>query len=274
MARHIYYNREVEPLTHDARYWREVGTRWTMNGRDGLWRKHSDEVNARLLLRWLPATGIASMLKTDLFDEALTTGMHRWVRDRARLVVGMDLSQAIARQAVARCPGLRALRADVRALPFADEAFEVVVSLSTLDHFRRPEDLATSLRELGRALRPGGLLLLTLDNPANPLVALRNALPFGLLNRLGLVPYFVGATAGPGRLAELLAAAGFSVLETRTSMHCPRWLAVPLCRLVERLAGASGQAAWLGCLDAMERLAELPTHWLTGHFLTVMARKR
>ena len=228
MARPVY-NPNVEPRTHDGRYWREVGEQWTTSGRDRLWRKHSDEVNARLLLRWLPATGVASLLKTDLFDEALTAGVHGLLRDRARLVVGMDISHAIAQQAAARCPGLRALRADVRALPFADGAFEVVVSLSTLDHFRDPEDLAASLRQLGRIVRPGGLLLLTLDNPTNPLVALRNALPFGLLNRLGLVPYFVGATAGPGRLGELLDAAGFSVLETRTSMHCPRWLAVPLC---------------------------------------------
>jgi SAM-dependent methyltransferase len=260
-------------MSHDAQYWREVGEQWATSNRDGLWRKHCDDVNARLVTRWLPTTSVSTLLKTDLFDEALSAGMHEWMRDRAHLVVGMDLAQPIAQQAIARCPGLRVLRADARALPFVDGAFDVVVSLSTLDHFHRPEDLAASLRQLGRVVRQGGLLLLTLDNPANPIVALRNALPFRLLNRLGLVPYFVGATAGPARLAELLAAAGFSVVETTTTMHCPRWLAVPGSRLVGRLAGASGQAAWLGFLGAMEGLAALPTRWRTGHFLAVLARK-
>ena len=147
-----------------------------------------------------------------------------------------------------------------------------MVSLSTLDHFRDPEDLAASLRQLGRIVRPGGLLLLTLDNPTNPLVALRNALPFGLLNRLGLSPYFVGATAGP--------AAG----ECWTRPGSPCWKPERACtvRVGWRCPCAGSSTAWpahlarawLGCLDAMERLAELPTHLLTGYFLAVMARKR
>mgnify|MGYP006138370175 CR=1 FL=1 len=38
----------------------------------------------------------------------------------------------------------------------------------------------------------------------NPVVRLRNALPFGLLRRTGLVPYYVGATCGPRRLRDFL----------------------------------------------------------------------
>lgn len=50
---------------------------------------------------------------------------------------------------------------------FAAETFDLVVSTSTLDHFTCREDLVTSLEEISRVLRPGGLLILTLDNPLN-----------------------------------------------------------------------------------------------------------
>ena len=60
-------------------------------------------------------------------------------------------------------------------------------------------------------LRPGGTLVISLDNPANPVVGVRNLLPARLRYGSGLVPYFVGATAGPWRLPRLLDAAGFDV---------------------------------------------------------------
>jgi SAM-dependent methyltransferase len=257
----------------DARYWLGVGEAWTGSGRDRLWRQHCDGVNARLLARWLPATAVPRLLKTDLFDEALTGGLDPTLRERSDLVVGMDLSQAIARNAAQRCPVLRSVRADVRHLPFADGAFDVVVSLSTLDHFHTENELAGSLRELGRVLRPDGLLLLTLDNPENPLVALRNALPFALLNRLGIVPYFVGATCGARRLPSLLERAGFVVLETDAVMHCVRVLAVPLCRLVDHIAGQVPRRALMRLLMGAEHLAKLPSRFATGSFVAVLARK-
>lgn len=213
------------------------------------------------------------LLKTDLFDEALTAGHQRCMCQRAGLVVGIDLSQAIVREAARRCPSVSCLRADVRQLPFASDVFDAVVSLSTLDHFQTEGEVAESLRELRRTLRPEGLLLLTMDNAANPLVALRNALPFGLLNRLGLVPYYVGATYGPRRLQSLLAANGFVVLETTAAMHCLRVLAVPLCRVFDRLAGEGAQNALLRFLMGNERLNQLPTRYTTGSFVAVLAKK-
>src|SRR5204863_8026948 len=74
-------------------------------------------------------------------------------------------------------PTRRSSDLDVRALPFADGSFDVVVSTSTLDHFQARADIDTALRELHRVLASDGLAVVTLDNPWNPLVALRNALP-------------------------------------------------------------------------------------------------
>jgi SAM-dependent methyltransferase len=64
---------------------------------------------------------------------------------------------------------------DLRTLPFKDAAFDIVVSVSTLEHVgcdntfyagqatveRRLHDYVIASRELGRVLKPGGLLLLT-----------------------------------------------------------------------------------------------------------------
>ena len=90
----------------------------------------------------------------------------------------VDLAPTTVQAALNRYHGLRALAADVRRLPFADGDFDTVVSNSTLDHFKTSAELADSIKELSRVLRPGGELYLTLDNPSNPLIALRNALPF------------------------------------------------------------------------------------------------
>jgi SAM-dependent methyltransferase len=46
--------------------------------------------------------------------------------------------------------------ADARALPFADESFDVAFSLSAIEHFGGPGAVARSAREMARVLKPGG----------------------------------------------------------------------------------------------------------------------
>jgi SAM-dependent methyltransferase len=214
------------------------------------------------------------VLKTDLFDEATAAGLYRQLAARASSVVGIDLSPVIVAAARARHEGLDATVADLRRLPFDAGAFDLVVSLSTLDHFGSRADLLAAVCELRRVLAPGGQLIVTLDNPSNPLVALRNALPFGVVNRLGLVPYYVGATCNRRSLEHVLAEVGFDVVETAAVMHCPRVLAVPVTRFVERRCSTAARKQWLALLLAFETLAGLPTRWRTGHFVAASAFAR
>lgn len=59
-------------------------------------------------------------------------------------------------------PGMRGVCADACApLPFADGAFDVVLSMEGIEHF---EHQAGFVRECARVLRPGGWLLLTTPN--------------------------------------------------------------------------------------------------------------
>lgn len=82
-------------------------------------------------------------------------------------IVGTDLSPA----AVARVrneAGRRGLRApvavaDMRALPVADGAVDGLLCLdNSLPHLTTAPDLDQGLREMGRVLRPGGLVLISL----------------------------------------------------------------------------------------------------------------
>jgi SAM-dependent methyltransferase len=253
-------------------YWNEVGVSWSGAHRDRLWRAHSDAVNAAVLAAWLPPGSCQGrLLKTDLFDEAAGAGLFSTLDARFRSVVGIDLSKRVAEAARSSTRGHPVTCCDVRSLPFADESFDAVVSLSTLDHFHTREELSTALGELCRVLRRGGRLVLTLDNGAHPMIALRNILPFRLLHSLGLVPYFVGVNCGPRRLRRTLQSAGFQVEAAGAALHCPRVLAVPLCRIVQQRAHVSQQESLLRWLMRFEKLSSGAFRFLTGHFLTVNA---
>jgi SAM-dependent methyltransferase len=257
--------------TEETRYWDAVAEAWWERNPFVLWRAHSDAVNIALLERWLPPHRVPRLLKTDLFDEAFGDGLSRPLVLTAQHVVGIDISE-LALQ-VDRCHrnGLQVARADIRRLPFSSGAFDVIVCNSTLDHFQTSHEIVVGLRELRRVLRSGGQLLLTLDNLANPIIAMRNALPFRLVNWLGLVPYYVGATYGPHGLRRIVEEVGFEVREVEAIMHCPRVFVVALARLLEGHIGLATQRHLLRGLMAFERLARWPTCFLTGHFVAVRA---
>jgi ubiquinone/menaquinone biosynthesis C-methylase UbiE len=213
------------------------------------------------------------MLKTDLFDEACGDGLFGFLSSRVSTVHGIDRSIEVARVARTRLGANQITNADVRSLPFADGSFELVVSNSTLDHFERREEITKSLLEINRVLTPGGHLILTLDNLANPAVALRNGLPFWLTNGLGLVPYFVGATCGPWRGARMLAEAGFNKVTVTAVTHCPRVLAVAASAICQRIGSVATQRRFLRLLLAFERLEQWPSRYQTGYYVALLANK-
>lgn len=248
-----------------------MARRWAQARPQHLWRTHCDRLNARLCEQWLPQTVVKRALQTDLFDEASTGGgLSRLLATRARTVIGIDVSLLTLKSARVGQP-VQAVGADVRRLPFADQTFDLVVSISTLDHFATLDDLATALGELYRVLKPGAHLLLTLDNLANPAVAMRNALPMRLLTRLRLVPYYVGATCGPRRLRRMMLQAGLETLEFGTVMHCPRLPAVLAAGALDHFANERLKDVFLRTLTWWESLGKWPTRYGTGYFLALKA---
>jgi SAM-dependent methyltransferase len=228
-------------------------------------RAYSDAVNSELVARWLPAA-LESILKTDAFDEATGTGLFPTLRSRAAHVVAVDTSAATLAAAKARYPDLETAQADVRRLQFAAASFDAVVSNSTLDHLDSADELALGIRELARVLRPGGVLVLTLDNPRNPLVALRNSLPYPLLRRLGLIHYTMGATVDGQALQGLVVGAGLEVTDVAAVMHLPRVVVLALASVVPR-------RPLLRVVLAAEKMRTLRPRELTAQFVGVRAVK-
>ncbi len=260
-------------MTKDRQYWDRVAAGWLIEHPQGLWRRHSDRVYGGLLRRWLPEARAARLLKTDLFDETVSEGLYPVLTHSADEVCGIDLAPSAVRSARMRHTSLHGVVSDVRRLPFDDGTFDIVISNSTLDHFDRQPEIVVALRELRRVLRPGGGLLVTLDNLANPAIALRNALPNRLLQRLGWVPYDVGASFSPAGLRRALGAAGFSAVRMTTVMHHPSVLAVRLAAWVQRHASSVGRERFLAVLDGLEALGSLPTARFTGHYVAAWASR-
>jgi SAM-dependent methyltransferase len=80
---------------------------------------------------------------------------------------GVDHSAEMIRRLRAVHPksGSRALHADARQLPFRDGEFDKVVCTGVLMHIR---EYAIAVQELIRVLRPGGLLLCSINNTLSP----------------------------------------------------------------------------------------------------------
>jgi SAM-dependent methyltransferase len=233
-----------------------------------LWRRYNDRVVGDYLSPRLGSTD-SVFLKTDAFEEAL--GNRRCPEIAPAGMVGMDISRTVLGHARQRMPRLPLVRADVRVLPIADGVLAGVVSTSTLDHFHDSWDLDQSLGEIARVLRPGGQLLLTLDNPWNPLLAFRNLVPHRLRLSLKMTPYYVGCTYDPDQLVRVLDGLGFEVREVSAVLHFPRTL-VGLWGILSRKAGLVRlDEPLLGILARAELPATWRTRWLTGQYIAVHA---
>lgn len=175
----------------------------------------------RLLFReFFPKLGGLSLLKTDLWDEAKNTEILVWAAEQGARPFGLDISLGLTRQARAALeghdPGL--VTADVRALPFAEGAFDLVYSMGTIEHF---EEYEAAVREIHRVLKPGGRALVGVPNKLDPF--LRPVLVF-LLNKMGLYAYGREKSFTPGQLRRLLRSAGFRVRATSGLLFLPGWL--------------------------------------------------
>jgi SAM-dependent methyltransferase len=237
------------------------------------WLRHSREHYARWVRKYM--TGGKRALKTDSFEEIRGSEVVDAMQERFERVVVQDLAYPALVQSLERRgrPELGWVQTPVQRQPFKDKSFDGIVSFSTLDHFRTCSEIKDSLRELARITRPGGELLITLDNAANPLIAARNCLPYTWLRKLNLAPYEYGKTLGPYDFRHALEECGWKVRTFSAVLHEPRVLAVALAKYC-RADGVLTPKRYRALLHQFRRLESLPTRMWTGYFLIAVAERQ
>ena len=160
----------------------------------------------------------------------------------------------------------RFISTDVRQLPFADGSFDIVFSHSTLDHFPQEDDLVVSMSQLRRVLRPGGCVILTLDNRDNlcdPLVKLAART---------ISPFFVGKSYSVDEVVRAFGSAGFRCAECDYIANSPRIVDIIAVKALELLRSPSvdqltRRALW--GLNSM--LSDRPVSRVFGTYVAVKA---
>jgi ubiquinone/menaquinone biosynthesis C-methylase UbiE len=94
-----------------------------------------------------------------ILDVGCGTGMLLGpLLERARHVVGIDMSAKMLLAAKKRAPGAFLVLADADNLPFADGSFDVLVSVTLLQNMPDPN---RTIREIARVIRPKGTAIIT-----------------------------------------------------------------------------------------------------------------
>jgi SAM-dependent methyltransferase len=150
----------------------------------------------------------------------------------ARRVIGLDYDELTVEHAAATYPQATFVRANLAALPVCESAFDAVASLQVIEHVWDHEHF---LSECARALRPGGMLIVTTPNrltfsagpdaPANPFHAQEFVADelVGLVERSGAdVVDVLGVHAG-GWLRTLDAAHGGSFAGAQLAAPPQEW---------------------------------------------------
>lgn len=222
---------------------------------------HKRRENLELVAAWAPA-GARVVLKTDLFEEAFgKDALADALAGTYPVVVGMDISPVVVEAARRRIPCVAHLVGDASQLPFKSDAFDLIVSISTLDHLP-PAMLPGALAELCRVLAPGGAMVLTLDSGHNPLHVLSNA----LRRRLGRIHAERCYTVR--EVESALAGQPVSLAEASAIYHV-QFPVNFLAKQAERLIGAHADPLIRAVVRASAVLARLPTRFLTGRYIAL-----
>lgn len=139
-------------------------------------------------------------------------------------VAGVDFSQGMLAQAVARQADVEWIRASATNLPLPDSSFDAIVSCEAFHWF---PDQAGALHECFRVLAPGGVLLVAFVNPPLELV--------------GAIAHAASAAVGqpfcwptPERMRTLLEQAGFAVRSQRRIFRVGGLLLPPVLSIARR----------------------------------------
>jgi len=164
-----------------------------------------------------PAVVAAALARSPetILDIGCGTGTQAAALARHASVTGIDADPEILRRARSKAPGVTFIEGTAQALPVDDAAFDCAVTTLVLHHLG-PETKRAALGEMARVLRPGGRLVIAdWGRPRDPLTAA------GFLALRALDGFEPTRDHAAGRIAELVAAAGFADVRTEQRWRTP-----------------------------------------------------
>jgi ubiquinone/menaquinone biosynthesis C-methylase UbiE len=116
-------------------------------------RKPFDRALLEELAASLPA-------KARVLDVGCGAAAHigRFLATRGAIVTGLDFSRVSLDVARGAAPELELVEGDMRAMPLPDASFDAVVAFYSLI-YGSDDDVVAALRDIGRVLRPNGVLV-------------------------------------------------------------------------------------------------------------------
>jgi SAM-dependent methyltransferase len=87
---------------------------------------------------------------------------------RGYAMSGLDPSAGMLEVMAAEHPEVEAVRGSGDAIPFADDSFDLVVTVAALHHIADPAAVRATLAEMIRVCRPAGRVVVWDHNPRNP----------------------------------------------------------------------------------------------------------
>ncbi|MBU1864578.1 MAG: class I SAM-dependent methyltransferase [Candidatus Omnitrophica bacterium] len=160
-------------ITHTQKLWNSYAARTRAEPHiDHLLGKYKSEEFINIVKEWTDDLEHKKILKTDLNEEAYGADeiLFSFFNDMSQ-VFALDISKEIVKKAYERQIDKHSnhhyINADVRDLPFQNNAFDLILSTSTLDHFIFVNDFKQSLVELKRILKPKGQMIIALNNAYN-----------------------------------------------------------------------------------------------------------
>ncbi|WP_297515254.1 methyltransferase domain-containing protein [Thermococcus sp.] len=173
--------------------------------------------------KWL----VFSMLRTKsgrALDLGCGTGNYTLeLKMRGFDVIGLDASEGMLR--IARSKGLNCVKGDAYSLPFPDESFDLVLSVTMFEFIHEPEKV---LREIHRVLKPGGEVLIGTMNGRSLWFLFKR-----LKSLLIETAYRYARFYTPKELEELLRNAGFEKVESAGVIFFPSFW--PFLGLAEKV---------------------------------------
>jgi len=262
-------------LDYDSLYWNNVSAETPLGqDYDILLAEHYRDSHLELIERWLDLSSGKTVLKTDLFAEAKcpARSFFRELVKRDCFFTASDISDQICMEAK-NLTGYSAnpvsyVATNICSTPFSDGYFDIIISDSTLDHYQEKDQIKVALREIARILKPGGTLLITLDNKSNITEPL-----FRLYIALGLSPFYIGKTYNMKELKQALRETGFKIIDDDYLIHNPRFFAKLFIRILRKLDGRKSSSRISRMLAYFDSFKNKKSRFLTSQFIAVKAEK-